>query len=257
MQVHVDDVEAHVTGPDLAEDRVQIGAIVVQQPAGLVDQARNLGDATLEHADRGWVGQHDACGLWTQCLFQRLDVDVAIIQCWNLAHRVATHHCGGRVGAVRRIGHDDLASRRVAARIVVGADHRHAGELTLRPGGRDQRHRLHAGDVLEHLLQLVHARHEALAVCRRGMRMARQHAWQHRQGIARARIVFHGARTQRIELGVDREVLLRQPRVVTHRLHLRDLGQLRRPAAQQCRGDTLQRRTVLRRLGEGAPSGSG
>ena len=181
MQVHVDHVEAHVTGPDLAEDRVQIGAIVVQQPAGLVDQASDLGDATLEHADRRRVGQHDAGGLWTQHLFQRLDIDVTVVQRRDLTHRVATHHCGGRVGAVRCIGHDDLASRRVATRIVVGADHRHAGKFTLRPRGRDQRHRLHAGDVLEHLLQLVHARHETLAVRGRGVRMPRQQTRQHRQ----------------------------------------------------------------------------
>jgi hypothetical protein len=41
VQVDVHDVEAHVAGQHLAEDRVQVGAVVVQQAAGLVDDPRS------------------------------------------------------------------------------------------------------------------------------------------------------------------------------------------------------------------------
>ena len=42
VQVHVDDVEAHVARAHLAEDRVEVGAVVVQQPARLVHDASRL-----------------------------------------------------------------------------------------------------------------------------------------------------------------------------------------------------------------------
>jgi hypothetical protein len=41
-----------------------------------------------------------------------------------------------------------------------------------------------------------------------GQRMPTQELRQHGQRIAGARVVFHGARTERIELGVDAEILL-------------------------------------------------
>ena len=60
--------------------------------------------------------------------------------------------------------HDDLIARRIGARAVIGADHRHAGELAMRAGERTERHAAHAGDGLEHFLQLVHAGEKTLAV---------------------------------------------------------------------------------------------
>jgi hypothetical protein len=81
----------------------------------------------------------------------------------NLDDLHAAHRRGGRVRAVRGLRHDDLVAREVAPGAVVRADHRHAGELALRAGHRRQAHALHAGDFLQHLLQLVHAGEEALA----------------------------------------------------------------------------------------------
>ena len=52
----------------------------------------------------------------------------------------------------------------VAPGQVIGADHRHAGELALRSGHRRQRHAAHAGDGLEHLLQVEEAFEKALGM---------------------------------------------------------------------------------------------
>ena len=94
---------------------------------------------------------------------QRLDVDVAFVVVGNFPHHAAAHRGGGGVGAVRRVRHDDLVAREIAARAVIGADHRDAGEFAVRAGHGRQRHALHAGDFLQHLLQLEHAGEEALA----------------------------------------------------------------------------------------------
>ena len=120
-------------------------------------EARDLLDAALEHAQGRRIGQHDPGGLRAEGLAQGLKVDVAVVQRGDLADLVAAHDRGGGVGPVRGVGDEDLPPGAVAARVVVGADHRHPGELALRARRRRQRHRLHAGDVLEHLLPFVQA----------------------------------------------------------------------------------------------------
>src|SRR5699024_4613435 len=78
VQIHVDDVEAHVAGPHLAEDGIQFGAIVIQQAAGFVDNGRDVLDVLFEPAQRGRVRQHDAGSLRTNGGFQHLDVNIAV-----------------------------------------------------------------------------------------------------------------------------------------------------------------------------------
>ena len=95
--------------------------------------------------------------------FQRLDVDVAFVVVGNFPHHAAAHGGGGGVRAVRRVGHDDLVAREIAARAVIRADHRHAGEFAVRAGHGRERDALHARDFLQHLLQLEHAGEETLA----------------------------------------------------------------------------------------------
>ncbi len=63
---------------------------------------------------------------------------------------------------MRRIRHDQFIAMRLAARLVISTNHRHAGELTLRTRHGRQRHGIHAGDVFEHFLQFIHAGEEAL-----------------------------------------------------------------------------------------------
>jgi len=49
MQIHVDHIETHVAGFDLAENRIQIRAVVIQQPARIMNDfldVLNLGFET-------------------------------------------------------------------------------------------------------------------------------------------------------------------------------------------------------------------
>src|SRR5689334_5341697 len=102
VQVHVDDVEAHIARAHLAEDGVEVGAVVVQQAAGVVNDLGDFLDATFEHAAGGGIGQHDAGGVRTHGRLQRLDVDVAFVVDRDLPDHAAAHRGGGGVGAVRR-----------------------------------------------------------------------------------------------------------------------------------------------------------
>ncbi len=138
VQIHVDHVEAHIARAHLAKDGVEVGAVVIQQATDLVHDLGDLGDLALEYAQGGRVGQHDAGGLRPDSGLERLDIDVALGIGGNLAHGHAEHGGGGRVGAVRRIRHQDLGTGQIVARAVVGADHRHTGELALGAGHRRQ-----------------------------------------------------------------------------------------------------------------------
>ena len=58
VEVDVHDVEAHVAGSGDAEHRVEVGAVVVEQGACLVDHLGDGRDVFLEHADRVGVCHH-------------------------------------------------------------------------------------------------------------------------------------------------------------------------------------------------------
>ena len=60
VEVHVDDVEPHVPWPGDAEDRIEVGAVVVREGRRVVDRLSQFGDVLLEQAEGVRVGQHDA-----------------------------------------------------------------------------------------------------------------------------------------------------------------------------------------------------
>src|SRR3954447_14717985 len=47
MQIDMDDVKAHVAWPHLAENRVEIGAVVVQEATGVVHDLADVEDRAL------------------------------------------------------------------------------------------------------------------------------------------------------------------------------------------------------------------
>ena len=238
VQVHVDRVEAHVARPHLAEDRVEVRAVVIEQSAGFVHELGDLDDAPLEHADRRRIGQHDAGRLRAEHLLQRFDVDVAVgIASGSRAPCSRTSIAVAGLVPCAASGTMISVRSRIAAVTVIGHDHRDAGELALRAGHRRERDAaFHAGHVGEDFLQVVHAGQKTLRQRFRRVRMARQESVEHRQRIARARVVFHRARAERIELRVDREVLARQVRVVAQRLQLGNFRQADRRRCGRCLG---------------------
>ena len=136
VQVHVNDIEVHITRSNLAQNGVQVGTVVVQQATGLMHHIGDVLDVTFEHAQRRWVGQHDARGLRTEDCLQLVHIDVAVRASPNLLDHTATHRCRRRIGTMCSIGNDNLVAFRVATRFVVGLDHRHARQFALCAGHR-------------------------------------------------------------------------------------------------------------------------
>jgi len=101
--VEVDDVEAHVAGPRTTEHGVGVGAVVVEQPAGLVHELRHLDDVGLEQTKRVGIGEHEAgdvAGVVGHKGADGGEVDAAAGVAGQRRRPVAGHHHRRRVGAV-------------------------------------------------------------------------------------------------------------------------------------------------------------
>ena len=78
---------------------------------------------------------------------QRIEIDAAVRAGGDVHHLIAAHCCGGRVGAVGGVGHDDLRAVKIAAVGVIGLDEQNARELTVRARRGLERDSVHAEDL--------------------------------------------------------------------------------------------------------------
>ena len=77
-------------------------------------------------------------------------------------------------------------------------------------------------------------------------RMTREKLGEHGVLVTGLRVVLHRARTERIEVRIDREVQLREAREVTHGIELTDLREHRRLATTQRGRNLLDGRSHIR-----------
>ena len=138
-------IHAEVAGPHLAHQRVHVGAVHVEQRALGVENVGDLVNLVFEDAERRRIGQHQRGGVFVHLARQRFEVDAALGVRLEVLHLVAADGRGRRIGAVRRVGNEDLAPR-IALRLMPRAHQQNAGELAVRAGRRLQRDRVHAGD---------------------------------------------------------------------------------------------------------------
>ena len=131
VQIHVNDIELHITRPNFSENSVQISAVVIQQPASIVNKIGNLLDTAFEHSQSRRIRQHDAGRFRTNRRFECIEVDIAFRSCRHFPDNASAHCRCGRIGSVRRVGTDDFDALMIAARFMVRLDHRNTSELAL------------------------------------------------------------------------------------------------------------------------------
>ena len=225
MQVEVHHVDPEVAGPRDAEQRVQVGAVAVDQPAPGVHDLRDPRDVLLEEAERARVGDHQRRDLGRHALRDLLGMQHAVLARRHRDHGVAVERGAGGVGAVRGVGDQHLAPL-LAALLVVGADHHDPRQLALGAGRRLERHAVHPADLGELALELPGELEEALQQGHGLHRVRRGKASQSRDLLVDLRVVLHRAGAERIEAEVDRGVPGREPREVPDHVHF---GELREP----------------------------
>src|SRR6266571_6676230 len=105
VQVNMDDIEAHVPGPDLSKNWVEVGPIIVEQSPRLVNSLRDFENVFLEYSESVGVGYHQTGGLGTYCSLQRGQVDHSVCVGWHDYHPEACHGCACRVCTVGGVRH--------------------------------------------------------------------------------------------------------------------------------------------------------
>ncbi len=183
---------------------------------------------SVEQAERVRVGEHQAGDVvpglrrgdrrWRSRRARRCDLD----------HLVAGHRHRRRVGAVGRVGGEDLG-RCLAA---VGVDRRGSAAVPASsPCEPAEGCRLTCGRPqisAQRALEQPHQLEGALGPVRLLGRVKPRVAGQRRHPLVEPRVVLHRAGAERIEAGVEVEVAAREPVVVTDDLRLGDLRQPRR-----------------------------
>ena len=164
----------------------------------------------------------------------------------EVLHLVAADGRGGGIGAVRRVGNEDLAAR-IALRLMPCANQQDAGELAMRAGGGLQRDGVHAGDVDQAALQQVDDFENALGERFGPVGMRFGQAFDARDELVHARVVLHGARAQRIHAEIDGVVPGGEAREVADDFDLAQLRQQARRLAVRIAQQLRRRRLRARR----------
>jgi len=155
VKVQVQYVEAHVAGAHLAEQRVEISAVVVEQASAAVYHLRYLQYLFLEQSERVRVGHHyPGYGVVEQC-GKLVGVDCTVSLRLHHYDLQTAYRRARRVGAVRAVGDNHAGALKVAALQVVLAHYHQPGKLAVRPGERIEGELRHPGDCRESLAEVV------------------------------------------------------------------------------------------------------
>ncbi len=161
VQIQVHDVGAEIARTRDADQRVHVGAIHIELRAlGMQDfgDARNV---LFEDAQRVGICQHQRGDVFVDGARQFIHVHHAQRVGLDVFHRIACHSGGCWIGAMGRIGDQQLLAG-MALRFQQRPDHQDSSELSVRARGGLQCHRIHAGDLGEHLFQRRHHFHDSL-----------------------------------------------------------------------------------------------
>jgi hypothetical protein len=118
-------------------------------------------------------------------------------------------------------------------------DEQHAGELAVRAGDRLQRHRGHAEDLAQRLLEMPQQLEVPLHLMVGLERMRQGEAGNAGDLLVEPRVVLHRARAERVHPRVDRHIELRQAREMPDDADLGDLQLFVDEAARQRRRQRL------------------
>ncbi len=110
VQVEMHHINAEIAGPDDPQQRVQVGAIAIDQTAGGMNDLDHLQHVLVKQAERVGVGQHQAGQGVVAFGRQRFQIDIAAWVGCQLDHPHAAHGGSGRIGAVGRIGDEDFVA---------------------------------------------------------------------------------------------------------------------------------------------------
>ena len=238
VQVDVHRIDAEIARTHAPDDRVEIGAVAIDEPARRMHRVRDHAHVALEQAASVGVGDHHARHVGAESRDQLLGIDAAVGGRGYVLDAIARERRGRRIGAVRALGDEDDFPVPLATRFERRADREHAAQLAMRARLRAHRDRVHAGERDEPVRELLDHLERALHALHRRERVDVGETGEPRHLLVEARIVLHRARAEREEAEVDPVILARQAGIVADGL---GLGQTRK-ADRRGTGEVAQPR---------------
>ena len=223
VQIDVHHVEAHIAGTANAEHRVEIGSIVVHKTTTIVNETSNHRDVSFEDTEGVRVGHHHASHIGTKQWLEILHIYGTIGQALYLDHLEASYSSRSGIGAMGRIGHDDLGACLIATLLMICLDDHKSGQLSMCTSIRIERKARKTGNLGQRTLYLVINLQAALHIFHRGGRMAIE-TGEGTEFLVELRIVLHSTRAQRIEARINTEVIVRHVGVMANHSKFVTLG---------------------------------
>ena len=207
MRVEVHHVGAEIAGPRDAQNGVHVGAVEIDQSAGVVHQLGDVADLPVEHAQRVGVGDHEHGRLLVELRAARSSrsTNPAGVLLTVTASKPAMRGAG-RIGAVGTVGSQHLAC---AFRRDRGSRPPPPAAPSVRPARRRpvaaKRHgspEISASICCSSYSNSQHALQRVVGLI--GMQIGEP--GQAGQPLVPLGVVLHRTRAQRIEMRVDRHV---------------------------------------------------
>ena len=127
-------VEAHVAGAAYAQHGVEIGTVVVHQSAAFMHEACDFRNLLFKDTQRVRVRHHHAGDVFAKKRFEVFHVNRSIGRALHLYDLQTADGGRGRIGAVSRVGNDNLRAVCVAPFHVVRTYHHEPRQLTVSSG---------------------------------------------------------------------------------------------------------------------------
>ena len=256
VQVEVRNVRTERTRLRQAHQRVQVGAVDVHLPTGLVHSRTDLPHRFFEYAVGRWIRDHQRGQILPMLVDLRLQIGQVYISGLVARHdnNMHTRHhgarCIGAVGAARNQAHRPL---RVTIGLVIRPNGHEARELPLRSSVRLHGDRVVSRDPSEPSFELgdhLHIRAHLLG------RRERVRIGEFRPGDRRhlrCGIELHRARPQRDHRPVESKILIGQRTHVAHQRRLRTVAMEDRIREKFFLAAQLAQAVAVRHIGEIEP----
>ena len=127
---------------------------------------------------------------------------------------------------------------------------KHAGQFAVSSGSRLEGGRVHAGDFDQEIFKIIHELQDTLAKIRVKHGVCGGKTGLGRLALIGFGVIFHGAGAQRVHAAVNREVPLRQARVMANNIDFAQIGEIRTVSNQVF--ISRKRRYVSQRHGKAA-----
>ena len=219
------DVEAQFAELGASQQRVHVRAVAIDQAAAIVDDPADFQDVGVEQPQGAGQRDHHPGKVVAGYLSKRSQIGVAVGIGWDGDHVEAGHCRGCGVGAVGAVRDAHLGAAGIAACQVIRAHHEHAAQFTVGAGEGRQAGGGHAGDFGKEVLQSVEQLQRSLGLLGRLLGMDPGEPGQEGHFVVDLGVVLHGARTQRVKVGIDAEVQLAQGGEILDHFGLGNLGQ--------------------------------